>query len=754
MQVSYSNDVRIYNLSAGKSIPEWINDRRRRKLERKDIDIRRRIQLIQDFEMPDVSHTVNVSPDGRYVFATGTYKPYIKCYDLNEVSLKFARGLDADVIKMVVLSDDYSKFVLLEEDRYVEMHAAFGRYFRLRIPKFGRDMAFCREASDLMIVGSSRAHFLLFCNNVLCLSNEIYRLNLEQGQFLEPFVSSSPSLICCDINSDHQLFVCGTTDGHLEAWDHRSRKQVGNLDCAKYCLSDIASVSTQIPQISAVKFKDALHIAVGSSIGTVLLYDIRSSRPLLVKDHFMGLPIKSVEFVPDQELVLSMDSRVLKMWNEETGKPFTAIEPGTGLTSLCRYPDSGLIFIANEAPKILQYYVPGVGKAPKWCSYLETITEELEEAEQPAVYDDYKFVTAKELEELNLDVDVLKRMNMVRAYMHGFFIDAKLYNKSKIAKNQFDFEKFKERKLMERVEAERANPLSLKSIKEKPLPKVNKELALKLQEELNLSTKLSSKKLKKAKDNASILTDERFKNLFSNPDFQVDETSEQYKLTQQAIQKLQDKKSKLSQNSDSEENDLEAEEFPKSSLLLEEAEPADVVDTSEDESGEDESSESESDESEGSESEFTADIPGTSKLYEEGEQLDEDLIERESEKKIRRERKPKGFKLLELDTGEDATLFSKFDDNTKGTSKLQTMGELRAKVETDKVGAVESNTFGAKKMTFVLKSRGAHQASRLAERQAQHMKERKAARRDATQIIRTLKRMPTRGGYRGRRRGH
>lgn len=35
------------------------------------IDIRRRIQLIQDFEMPDVSHTVNVSPDGRYVFATG-----------------------------------------------------------------------------------------------------------------------------------------------------------------------------------------------------------------------------------------------------------------------------------------------------------------------------------------------------------------------------------------------------------------------------------------------------------------------------------------------------------------------------------------------------------------------------------------------------------------------------------------------------------------------------------------------------------
>uniref|UniRef100_A0A0M3I7R9 Nucleolar protein 10 n=1 Tax=Ascaris lumbricoides TaxID=6252 RepID=A0A0M3I7R9_ASCLU len=80
LNVSLANDVKIYNLSAGKSIPEWISDRKRRKLEQKDIDIRRRIQLIQDFDMPDVSHTVNVSPDGRYIFATGMLLPYIDFY--------------------------------------------------------------------------------------------------------------------------------------------------------------------------------------------------------------------------------------------------------------------------------------------------------------------------------------------------------------------------------------------------------------------------------------------------------------------------------------------------------------------------------------------------------------------------------------------------------------------------------------------------------------------------------------------------
>lgn len=63
-------------------------------------------------------------------------------------------------------------------------------------------------------------------------SNEIYRLNLEQGQFLTPFISSSPSLTCCDISDQHQLFLCGTADGRVEAWDHRDRQQVAILDCA------------------------------------------------------------------------------------------------------------------------------------------------------------------------------------------------------------------------------------------------------------------------------------------------------------------------------------------------------------------------------------------------------------------------------------------------------------------------------------------------------------------------------------------
>ena len=246
---------------------------------------------------------------------SGIYKPYMKCFDLNDLALKFERGIDAEIIKLLVLSDDYSKawkkadileskfhiqVVMLEDDRYLEFHAAFGRYFRMRIPRFGRDMAFCKEASDLFIVGN-RLDFLLFslisltlklvakieticksyydsficfylfkqfqnnhsnfiligslrvnesfnstiryflsfrdpqCNKIFyskdsnfsrvlpfiwkyknsliiifnIFSSEIYRLNLEQGEWLPPLQTAAPAINCAQFSSEHQLFLCG-----------------------------------------------------------------------------------------------------------------------------------------------------------------------------------------------------------------------------------------------------------------------------------------------------------------------------------------------------------------------------------------------------------------------------------------------------------------------------------------------------------------------------------------------------------------
>lgn len=55
--------------------------------------------------------------------------------------------------------------------------------------------------------------------------------------------------------------------------------------------------------------------------------------------------------------------------------------------------------IANEGIQMTTYYIPQLGPAPRWCSFLENITEELEDSASGArtIYEDYKFVSRAEL---------------------------------------------------------------------------------------------------------------------------------------------------------------------------------------------------------------------------------------------------------------------------------------------------------------------------------------------------------------------
>ena len=49
----------------------------------------------------------------------------------------------------------------------------------------------------------------------------------------------------------------------------------------------------------------------------VLLYDLRSPTPLLVKDHYYSSPIHSIAFQTSNDLVLSADNKILKIWHQK-----------------------------------------------------------------------------------------------------------------------------------------------------------------------------------------------------------------------------------------------------------------------------------------------------------------------------------------------------------------------------------------------------------------------------------------------------
>ncbi len=60
-------------------------------------------------------------------------------------------------------------------------------------------------------------------------------------------------------------------------------------------------------------------------------------------------------------------------------------------------PGSGVLVTANESIQMGTYYIPQLGPAPKWASFLENITEEMEDQSTRSVYEDFKFVERNDL---------------------------------------------------------------------------------------------------------------------------------------------------------------------------------------------------------------------------------------------------------------------------------------------------------------------------------------------------------------------
>ncbi|XP_017300208.1 nucleolar protein 10-like, partial [Diaphorina citri] len=165
------------------------------------------------------------------------------------------------VVKFVAGGPHMAEVVFLQCDRFVEFHSAGGRYYRLRIPKFGRDMQYHAPSTDLFLVGAT---------------SEIYRLNLERGQFLSPFMSEGSELNSIAINPVHQLICVGTIEGKVEAWDPRMKVKAGTLDCAFNCISNERdTVLEGFPSISSLNFNGPLTLGVGTHTGQILLYDIQ-----------------------------------------------------------------------------------------------------------------------------------------------------------------------------------------------------------------------------------------------------------------------------------------------------------------------------------------------------------------------------------------------------------------------------------------------------------------------------------------------
>ena len=178
------------------------------------------------------------------------------------------------------------------------------------------------------------------------------------------------------------------------------------------------------------------------------------------------------------------------------------------------------------------------------------MTEEMEEGENSTLYDDYRFVTRAELERIGLASAV--GTQLLRPYMHGFFIDSKLYGKAAALLAPFDYGAYRASKVREKLDAERGSRITL----QRRLPRVNTSLAARLMaaegdaergdgdesgedaaggaaadsddEEQGRGKRQRAADGEAADGRASLLHDPRFGAMFTDADFTIDEQSEEY----------------------------------------------------------------------------------------------------------------------------------------------------------------------------------------------------------------------------------
>lgn len=517
MKVTTPGLVPVYTISGASTarpLPDWLARRRKRSL-KNDPEYANRVELLQDFEFEEASACVRVSEDGQWLMSTGTYKPQIHTHDVNQLSLSWARHTTSLNQSFVILSQDASKSLHLQTDRKLEFHTLGGCHHEIRLPRYGRDLIYDRQSTEALVaaagVGASG-------------TGEVFRLNLEQGRFMKSYevdvggdegieTGLQGSIEAGCVNSaaiaenTHNLLAFGTSKGSVELIDPRVKSRVAVLEGLE-------------GEVTSLDFNPytGLSLVAGTSQGICSVFDLRRPVPLLRKEQGFGFGIKNIlhlKTASQERKILSADKKIIKIWDESTGEAWTSIEPITDLNFVQWVKDTGTLVTANEGKQQHVFHIPALGSAPKWCGFLDSMVEEMTEEVRTDTYDNYKFLTQPELKSLSLDH--LVGTAMLRPYMHGFFVDSKLYEQARLVANPFVYEDERQKRVQQKVEKDRAS-----RIRGTKKVKVNQRLADKIL--------ARQEKREKIDTNAGVLGDERFGKLFEDDEFAVDETSREFKL--------------------------------------------------------------------------------------------------------------------------------------------------------------------------------------------------------------------------------
>jgi len=238
-----STNAAIYSISDSRKEQVFENDRARRSFLKQNEDLRRRIELLQGFEMPGQSTQVLPSPDGTAISLVGGWPPCTRTYEVAQLSMKHERRLTSECVRQVALADDLSKSALLLADRSIAFHEKYGHHHSLRVPTASRDMAYNRATADLYVASAA---------------GSLFRIDLNAGRFSPPIADGGDAgegLNRVAVSTSHAMVAAGGSSGVVRLYDARQKEEVavclaiGLLSLKFVCATGRATAEKKHPPI-------------------------------------------------------------------------------------------------------------------------------------------------------------------------------------------------------------------------------------------------------------------------------------------------------------------------------------------------------------------------------------------------------------------------------------------------------------------------------------------------------------------------
>mmetsp|Transcript_20801 Transcript_20801/g.32590 ORF Transcript_20801/g.32590 Transcript_20801/m.32590 type:complete len:347 (-) Transcript_20801:1326-2366(-) len=304
--------------------------------------------LVPGMDFNCMPEKIEESLDRNFLWLSGIYPPTIKCFDVQNFSLKLERRISSQIIDFKILSQDWKKLVILKKDNNIEFHTKNGCHYQLKIPGNCVNLNYNRFSSSIHVPVNPLG---------------VIKINLEKGKSYNPqFKLAESKIVCSDLISSQNAISLGFLDGVVKIFDLRTKNGlIGKLKKLDSCENTDYSISFLNHDLS-----NPMLLHIGYNNGKILSIDMRNFHLLSKKSISKNDPVAKICTFPKSSNILAASGEFLVAWDRDSNKNISVLKGRKNIIEICKLKNTGMILLCDGNKFVKFKYFNELGPLPNW----------------------------------------------------------------------------------------------------------------------------------------------------------------------------------------------------------------------------------------------------------------------------------------------------------------------------------------------------------------------------------------------------